>query len=58
LEKEFVVELELVYNQKYLDYIDELRKVAKQTTQELSSPIMRFLQIEEKLKAHCGKINR
>ena len=57
LKKEFGVELELVYNQKYLNCIEELRKTAKQTTQEMSSPIMRFLQIEEKLKIHCGKIN-
>ena len=51
------VELELVYNQKYQDCINELREVAKKTTQVMSSPIMRFLQIEEKLKIHCGKIN-
>jgi len=47
------VEIELVYNQKYLDCINELRKEARKTTQEMASPIMRFLQIEEKLKTHC-----
>ena len=49
------IKLELVYNQKYLNCIDELRIIARKTTQEMSSPIMRFLQIEEKLKTHCEK---
>ena len=57
LRDKFGVTLKLVYNQEYSDCIDELREVAKNTTQEMSSPIMRFLQIEEKLKIHCGKIN-
>jgi len=57
LQENFNVELELVYNQKYLKCINELREVAKKTTQEMSSPIMRFLQIEEKLKIHCKKTN-
>jgi len=55
LKNTYNVELELVYNKKYLDCINELREVAKRTTQEMSSPIMRFLQIEEKLKIHCEK---
>jgi len=57
LKKKFNVELELVYNQKYLNCIAELRAIARETTQEMSSPIMRFLQIEEKLKIHCEKTN-
>jgi hypothetical protein len=57
-QNEFNVEIELIYNQKYLDCIDELRKAAKDITQEMSSPIMRFLQIEEKLKVHCKRINK
>ncbi|MDR1678482.1 MAG: hypothetical protein LBR81_01765 [Prevotellaceae bacterium] len=55
-QKEFNVKIEMFYNQKYVDCIDELRKIAKDTTQEMTSPMMRFLQIEEKLKAHCKKI--
>ena len=57
LHDEFNVELELVYNEKYLDCINKLRDEAKKTTQEMSSPIMRFLQIEEKLKIYCEKTN-
>ena len=58
LKKKFDVELELIYNQGYLDCIRELREVAMNTTQEISSPIMRFLQIEEKLKSHCKKTKK
>ena len=57
LHENFDIELELIYNQKYLNCINELREIAKKTTQEMSSPIMRFLQIEEKLKIHCKKTN-
>ena len=56
LKEKYNVDLELVYNQKYLNCIEQLREIAKQTKQEMSSPIMRFLQIEEKLKIHCEKI--
>ncbi|MDR1792888.1 MAG: hypothetical protein LBR36_05555 [Bacteroidales bacterium] len=44
------VSIELIYNEKFLQCIDELREKARATTQAMSSPIMRFLQIEEKLK--------
>ena len=50
LEKKHNIKLEIIYNEKYLDCINELREKAKNTTQEMKSPIMRFLQIEEKLK--------
>ena len=56
LKEKYDIELQLVYNQQYLDCIDELREIAKSITQEMNSPIMRFLQIEEKLKNHCKKI--
>ena len=42
--------LEVVCNEVFLGAIGELRKIAKETTQEMKSPIMRFLQIEEKIK--------
>jgi len=56
--KKHNVDIVLVYNEKYLDCINELRKVAKQTTHAMTSPIMRFLQIEEKLILHCLKKER
>lgn len=50
IKNKYNVEVDLVYNKRYMDCIGELRKVARITTQAMSSPIMRFLQIEEKLK--------
>lgn len=44
------VEIEAIYNEKFYACIQELRKIASNTTQAMTSPIMRFLQIEEKLK--------
>ena len=44
------IELKVIYNKSFLDCIEELRKIALDTTQEIKSPIMRFLQIEEKIK--------
>ena len=49
------VEIELVYNEKFYNCIQELREAASKTTQAMTSPIMRFLQIEEKLKKRQKK---
>ena len=48
-------EIKLIYNEEYLECIQKLRKQAKKTTQAMTSPIMRFMQIEEKLKRKFGK---
>lgn len=50
LENKHSIKLEIIYNQRYLDCINELRDKARETSHEMKSPIMRFLQIEEKLK--------
>lgn len=55
--KKHNIEIELIYNEKYLMYINKLRKIAKDTTFAMTSSIMRFLQIEEKLKVHISKSN-
>ncbi len=54
--EDFNIEVELIYNEKYLDCINELRNIAKNTTSAMTSSIMRFLQIEEKLKNHIKKL--
>jgi hypothetical protein len=41
------IKIILVINEDYVKAIDDLRRVARETTKELKSPIMRFLQIEE-----------
>jgi hypothetical protein len=53
IKQKFEIEIELIYNEQFLFRINELREVARKTTQEMSSPIMRFLQIEEKLVQTC-----
>lgn len=55
IKKSTSVEIEAIYNEKFYTYIQELREVALSTTQAMTSPIMRFLQIEEKLKKHTNK---
>jgi hypothetical protein len=46
--------IELVINEKYQKALKKLRAFASKESKELKSPIMRFLQIEEKAK----KLNR
>ncbi len=58
ISKKYNIEIELIYNEKYLNCINELRKIAKDTTSAMTSSVMRFLQIEEKLKIHIEKIKK
>ena len=53
LETKHKIKLEIIYNEKYLNCIQELKEKERNTTHEMKSPIMRFLQIEEKLKGIC-----
>jgi hypothetical protein len=48
--EKFKINLQIIFNEAYLKCIKELRDIAVKTPQELKSPIMRFLQIEGKLK--------
>ena len=45
-------EIEVVSNRKYYDCIQELRAFAKKETKDMKNPIMKFCQIEEKLKKY------
>lgn len=54
LQEEFSYELELVINEKYQSAIDQLRSIAGKETKELKSPVLRMLQIEEKLKQYIN----
>ena len=51
------VDLIVVANKDYLSAINELRKIAADTTPEMTSPIMRFMQIEETLKKNSNNYN-
>ena len=57
LRTEFGVELELIVNQAYLNCLLQLREYAAKETKELKSPMLRLMQIEEKLAKHVSKIN-
>lgn len=52
------VNLQVIINRDYMNCINELRKAALKRTDEIKSPIMRFLQIEEKLKAYITRLDR
>ena len=41
-----------IINQDFMKYIEELKEYASNTTNELKSPIMRYMQIERKLERH------
>ncbi len=56
LEKEFGYSLELVINEDYQKCLDQLRDFARSETRELKSPVLRLMQIEEKLNAHVEKL--
>ena len=57
LRDEFGVELEAIINQEYKDCLSKLREYASKETKELRSPILRLMQIEEKLSKHIRRLD-
>jgi hypothetical protein len=57
LQSEFGIELEPIINQAYYKCLMQLREYAAKETKELKSPMLRLMQIEEKLAKHVAKIN-
>jgi hypothetical protein len=55
---DFDEEIKAVINQDYADCLTELRIFAAKETKELQSPIMRILQIEEKLNKHLVNLKK
>jgi len=55
LEK-FNYDVEIVCNHNYKKCFDELRAYARTETKELKSPVLRLLQIEEKLNKHLKRL--
>ena len=53
--KEREVELQLVINTEFASRLAELRLIARKTTSNLKSPVMRMLQIEEQLARRASK---
>lgn len=52
VKKKHKIDLELVINERYLEYLNALKSFAKEMTPESKSPVIRLFQIEEKLKKH------
>ena len=51
------IDVQIVIGDDYIKVISKLRKIAATATEELKSPIMRFLQIEEKTKKNVSGRN-
>lgn len=47
-----------VVNERFQEALDQLRDAARNETKELDSPVMRYLQVEERLKVHLQRLNR
>ncbi len=58
LYSEFGVSLETIINQDYLERLSQLRQYAAKETKELKSPILRLMQIEEKLTKHISRLRK
>ena len=56
IKTKYSVNIEPVINQDYYNCIVKLRNYAAKETKELKSPILRLLQIEEKLKKHIDRL--
>ena len=52
IRQEKKIEILLVINDEYQKCLNELRDFAAKETKELKSPILRLMQVEEKLKKH------
>ncbi len=51
----FGIEVQFIINDAFLSCVDEMRAFARKETSELKCPVMRFMQIEERLKKHVSK---
>lgn len=58
IQARYGVTLECIINEKFADCLAELRAYAGNQTKEMKSPVLRFMQIEEYLKKHLGKISK
>ncbi len=52
LEENRDVQLQIIINHEYQKCLNELREFASNQSKEMQSPVLRVMQIEEKLKKH------
>lgn len=57
LRREYGVGIKPIINHEYAKCLTELREYAAKETKELKSPVLRLMQIEEKLSKHLSKLN-
>ena len=57
IKSKYNVDISMVVNNKFYKCISELRNYALNETKNITNPVIRFLQIEEKLKKHLQKNN-
>jgi hypothetical protein len=58
IESKYGIKLDAIINHEYMKRLEMLRHEAAEKSEELKSPVMRYLQIEEKLKKHINKNGR
>jgi len=58
IQTKYGLTLECIINEKFANCLAELREFARNETKELKSPVLRFMQVEEYLKKHIGKITK
>ena len=58
IQAKYGVILECIINERFADCLAELREYACRETKELKSPVLRFMQVEEYLKRHIGRISK
>lgn len=55
--KEYDVAIEPIINHEYAKCLEQLRVYAAKETKELKSPILRLMQVEEKLSKHLERLD-
>jgi hypothetical protein len=58
IKEKYKLNLELVINQKYFDYLNQLKEFASKETAELKSNVMRMFQIEKSLERHLNILRK
>jgi len=57
IQMEYGVNIEAIINNEYANCLKQLREYAAKETKELKSPILRLMQIEEKLSKHVARLD-
>ncbi len=58
IRSEYGLDVQPVINETVQDALEELRVIARRETKELTSSVMRYLQIEERLRRHVDRLTR